>query len=129
MPGVFRMSVDLAVKEAERAAKLGIPALATFPNVEMGLRDQTGAHILEPDNIINRATRAIKDAVPEIGIITDVALDPFTSHGHDGILRDGIIVNDETVAQVAARSRAAGRGRLRHHCAFRHDGRPHRRHS
>lgn len=102
MPGVFRMSVDLAVKEAERAAKLGIPALATFPNVDMGLRDQTGAHILEPDNVINRATRAIKAAVPEIGVITDVALDPFTSHGHDGILRDGIIVNDETVAQVAA---------------------------
>ena len=102
MPGVFRLSVDLAVKEAERAAKLGIPALATFPNVDMGLRDQTGSHILEPDNLINRATRAIKAAVPEIGIITDVALDPFTSHGHDGILREGIIVNDETVAQVAA---------------------------
>ncbi|MCX8567893.1 porphobilinogen synthase [Aminobacter sp. MET-1] len=102
MPGVFRLSVDLAVKEAERAAKLGIPALATFPNVDMGLRDQTGSHILEPDNLINRTTRAIKAAVPEIGIITDVALDPFTSHGHDGILRDGIIVNDETVAQVAA---------------------------
>ena len=104
MPGVFRLSVDLAVKEAERAAKLGIPALATFPNVDMSLRDQTGSHILEPDNLINRATRAIKAAVPEIGIITDVALDPFTSHGHDGILRDGIIVNDETVAQVAAAS-------------------------
>ena len=102
MPGVFRLSVDLAVKEAERAAKLGIPALATFPNVDMGLRDQTGSHILEPDNLNNRTTRAIKAAVPEIGIITDVALDPFTSHGHDGILREGIIVNDETVAQVAA---------------------------
>ncbi|WP_378943027.1 porphobilinogen synthase [Mesorhizobium sp. ANAO-SY3R2] len=102
MPGVFRMSVDLAVREAERAARLGIPALATFPNVDMDLRDQTGSHVLDPDNIINRATRAIKAAVPEIGIITDVALDPFTSHGHDGILRDGIIVNDETVEQVAA---------------------------
>ena len=102
MPGVFRMSVDLAVKEAERAAKLGIPAIATFPNVDIALRDQTGSHILDPDNVINRATRAIKAAVPEIGIITDGALDPFTSHGHDGILRDGIIVNDETVAQVAA---------------------------
>ncbi|WP_027057300.1 porphobilinogen synthase [Mesorhizobium loti] len=102
MPGVFRLSLDLAVKEAERAAKLGIPALATFPNVELALRDQTGSHILDPENIINRATRAIKDAVPEIGIITDAALDPFTSHGHDGILRDGIIVNDETVEQVAA---------------------------
>jgi len=102
MPGVFRLSVDLAVKEAERAAKLGIPALATFPNVEMKLRDQTGSAILDPDNLINRATRAIKDAVPDIGVITDAALDPFTSHGHDGILRDGIIVNDETVEQVTA---------------------------
>jgi porphobilinogen synthase len=102
MPGVSRLSVDLAVKEAERAAKLGIPALATFPNVELSLRDQTGSAILDPDNLINEATRAIKSAVPEIGIITDVALDPFTSHGHDGILREGIIVNDETVAQVAA---------------------------
>ncbi|MCA0034681.1 porphobilinogen synthase [Mesorhizobium sp. B263B2A] len=102
MPGVFRLSIDLAIKEAERAARLGIPALATFPNVDLALRDQTGSHILDPDNVINRATRAIKDAVPEIGIITDAALDPFTSHGHDGILRDGIIVNDETVEQVAA---------------------------
>ncbi|CAM5371832.1 porphobilinogen synthase [Aquamicrobium terrae] len=102
MPGVFRLSIDLAVKEAERAAKLGIPALATFPNVEMGLRDQTGSAILDPENVINRATRAIKRAVPEIGLITDAALDPFTSHGHDGILRDGVIVNDETVEQVAA---------------------------
>lgn len=102
MPGVFRMTIDLAVKEAERAARLGIPAIATFPNVDLSLRDQTGSHILDADNVINRATRAIKAAVPEIGIITDAALDPFTSHGHDGILRDGIIVNDETVAQLTA---------------------------
>ena len=102
MPGVFRMTLDHAVREAERAARLGIPAIATFPNVDLSLRDQDGSHILDPDNIINRATRAIKAAVPEIGIITDAALDPFTSHGHDGILRDGIIVNDETVDQVAA---------------------------
>ncbi|MCB1418581.1 MAG: porphobilinogen synthase, partial [Notoacmeibacter sp.] len=102
MPGVKRMTVDLAVKEAERAAKLGIPALATFPNIAMDKRDVTGSHILDPDNVINKATRAIKAAVPEIGIITDVALDPFTSHGHDGILRDGIIVNDETVEMLAA---------------------------
>ena len=102
MPGIFRLSIDLAVKEVERAAKLGIPAIATFPNVDLGLRDQTGSHILDADNVINRATRAIKAAVPEIGVITDAALDPFTSHGHDGILREGIIVNDETVAQIAA---------------------------
>ncbi|MGB6118687.1 MAG: porphobilinogen synthase [Mesorhizobium sp.] len=102
MPGVFRLSIDVAVKEAEEAARLGIPALATFPNIDAGRKDVTGSHILDTDNLINQATRAIKAAVPEIGIITDAALDPFTSHGHDGILRDGIIVNDETVDQVAA---------------------------
>jgi len=101
MPGVYRYSVDLAVREAERAAKLGIPAIATFPNIGIKKRDVTGSAILDPDNLINQASRAIKAAVPEIGIITDVALDPFTSHGHDGILRDGVILNDETVAQVA----------------------------
>src|SRR5690606_4657333 len=98
----FRLSIDLAVKEAERAAKLGIPALATFPQLDLSLKDDAGSGIVNPDNLINRGTRAIKAAVPEIGIITDAALDPFTSHGHDGILRDGIIVNDETVEQVAA---------------------------
>lgn len=101
MPGVFRVTSDLAAKEAERAASLGIPAVATFPNIELDMRDQTGSNILLADNIINRTTRAIKAAVPEIGVITDVALDPFTDHGHDGILRDGKIVNDETVAQIA----------------------------
>jgi porphobilinogen synthase len=102
MPGVFRLSVDLAVKEVEHAAKLGIPAIATFPQIDFSLKDDAGSEILNPDNLINRGTRAIKHAVPEIGIITDGALDPFTSHGHDGILREGIIVNDETVNQVAA---------------------------
>nr|WP_244423583.1 porphobilinogen synthase [Nitratireductor pacificus] len=102
MPGVSRYSVDLAVKQAERMARLGIPAIATFPNIDQARRDETGSHSLDADNLINRATRAIKAAVPEIGIITDVALDPFTSHGHDGILRDGEIVNDETVSQIAA---------------------------
>ncbi len=101
MPGVQRLSVDHAVRAAEHAAKLGIPAIATFPNISADRKDTKGSHILDPDNLINRATRAIKQAVPEIGIITDVALDPFTSHGHDGILRDGIIVNDETVEMLA----------------------------
>jgi porphobilinogen synthase len=102
MPGVSRMSVDRAVEAARMAADLGIPALATFPNVEMEHRDQTGSYALEPDNLINQATRAIKQAAPNIGVITDVALDPFTDHGHDGILRDGEIVNDETVRALAA---------------------------
>ena len=100
MPGVFRMTVDLAVAEAERGAKLGIPAIATFPQIDNALKDDAGSEILDEHNLINRATRAIKAAVPQMGIITDVALDPFTSHGHDGILRNGIIVNDETVEQV-----------------------------
>jgi porphobilinogen synthase len=101
MPGVQRLSVDHAVRAAERAAKLGIPAIAIFPYIPLDKRDTKGSHILDPDNLINRATRAIKKAVPDIGVITDVALDPFTSHGHDGILRDGIIVNDETVEVLA----------------------------
>uniref|UniRef100_A0A7C1T3U4 Delta-aminolevulinic acid dehydratase n=1 Tax=Agrobacterium albertimagni TaxID=147266 RepID=A0A7C1T3U4_9HYPH len=100
MPGVFRMSVDKAVEAAREAADLGIPALATFPNVEMELRDQTGSEVLKSNNILSQVTAAIKKAVPNIGVITDVALDPFTSHGHDGILRDGEIVNDETVDQL-----------------------------
>ena len=102
MPDVQRLTIDRAVREAERAAKLGIPCIATFPYISMEKRDISGSHSLDEDNLINRATRAIKAAVPEIGIITDAALDPFTSHGHDGILRNGIIVNDESVAQICA---------------------------
>ena len=101
MPGVNRLSIDKAVEAAREAADLGIPALATFPNIENSLRDENGSNSLAADNLINEATRAIKKAVPGIGVITDVALDPFTSHGHDGILRDGEIINDETVAQIA----------------------------
>ena len=101
MPGVNRMTVDKAVEAVREAADLGVPAIATFPNIEMHLRDETGSNSLVADNLINRATEAFKKAVPTIGVITDVALDPFTSHGHDGILRDGTIVNDETVDQVA----------------------------
>ncbi len=100
MPGISRYSVDLVLKEAEKAAKLGIPAIAPFPNVSLSKRDQTGSEILNPDNLICQFIRAIKKEVPEIGIITDAALDPFTDHGHDGVLRDGIIANDESVEQI-----------------------------
>ena len=100
MPGVNRMSVDKLVEAAKEAADLGIPAIATFPNIEMELRNETGSNALEANNLINQATIAVKKAVPNIGMITDVALDPFTSHGHDGILRGDEIVNDETVEQV-----------------------------
>ncbi|MBB3945842.1 porphobilinogen synthase [Rhizobium skierniewicense] len=100
MPGVSRMSVDRLVEAAKEAADLGVPAIATFPNIDLALRDETGSQVLKADNLINQATIAVKKAVPNIGLITDVALDPFTSHGHDGILRGDIIVNDETVDQV-----------------------------
>jgi porphobilinogen synthase len=98
MPGVERLSVDQAVREAARAAKLTIPCLALFPYTDPSLRDETGSEALNPDNLVCRAIRAIKKEVPDIGILCDVALDPFTSHGHDGLLRDGVILNDETVA-------------------------------
>jgi len=98
MPGVERLSIDEAVRAAERAAKLAIPCLALFPYTDPSLRDHDGSEALNPENLVCRAVRAIKKAVPEIGILCDVALDPYTSHGHDGLLRDGVIANDETVA-------------------------------
>jgi porphobilinogen synthase len=98
MPGVERLSVDQAVREAERAAKLTIPCIALFPYTDPSLRDETGSEALNPDNLVCRAIRAIKKEFPEIGVLCDVALDPFTSHGHDGLLRDGVVLNDETVA-------------------------------
>src|SRR5438876_4613493 len=97
MPGVERLSVDEAVREAERAAELAIPCLALFPYTDPKRRDQDGSEALNPDNLVCRAIRAIKQTVPEVGVLCDVALDPYTSHGHDGLLRDGVILNDESV--------------------------------
>src|SRR5947209_8928027 len=97
MPGVERLSVDQAVREAVRAAELDIPCLALFPYTDPKLRDEAGSEALNPDNLVCRAIRAIKKEVPEIGSLCDVALDPYTSHGHDGLLRGDEIVNDETV--------------------------------
>jgi porphobilinogen synthase len=99
MPGVDRINIDEACREAEKAARLGIPAIAPFPYVEKDLRDPTGSEAIKASNLMCRAVRAIKKAVPEIGIITDAALDPYTSHGHDGLMADdGRILNDPTVA-------------------------------
>ena len=98
MPGVERLSVDDMVRAAEQAAKLTIPCIAIFPYTEPKLRDENGSEALNPENLVCQAIRAIKKAVPEIGVLCDVALDPYTSHGHDGLMRDGIILNDETVA-------------------------------
>ena len=101
MPGVERFTPDRAVEAARQAHALGIPAVATFANIVRACKDRTGSHALDADNIINRVTAAIKEAVPQIGVITDAALDPFTDHGHDGVLRDGVIVNDESVDIIA----------------------------
>jgi porphobilinogen synthase len=101
MPGVFRYSIDLATQAIAEAAALGIPAVALFPNIDAGLRDESASVALDPDNLVCRACRAIKQAVPEIGVITDVALDPYTSHGHDGLLVGDEIVNDASVAVLA----------------------------
>ena len=98
MPGIERLSVDEVAREAVRAARLKIPCIALFPYTDPKLRDEAGSEALNPDNLVCRAIRAIKNEVPEIGVLCDVALDPFTSHGHDGLLRDGVILNDETVA-------------------------------
>ncbi|MBV9262345.1 MAG: porphobilinogen synthase [Pseudolabrys sp.] len=97
MPGVERLSVDQIVREAERAAKLTIPCVALFPYTDPALRDEEGSEALNPDNLVCQAIRAIKKEVPEVGILCDVALDPYTSHGHDGLLHEGEILNDETV--------------------------------
>ncbi len=97
MPGVSRYSVDLAVKKAEEAAELGIPAIALFPNTAKELRTPDGREALNANNLVCQAVSAVKKAVPDIGIMCDVALDPYTSHGHDGLMDGGEIVNDATL--------------------------------
>jgi len=98
MPGVDRLTVDQAVRDAERAMKLDIPCIALFPYTEPSLRDENGSEALNPNNLVCQSVRAIKQEFPDIGVLCDVALDPFTSHGHDGLIEDGKILNDETVA-------------------------------
>jgi porphobilinogen synthase len=98
MPGVERMSIDLATEIAAQAVELGIPALALFPAISADLKSEDGAEALKVDNLLGRAVTHMKAQVPDIGLIADVALDPYTSHGHDGLLVDGEILNDETVA-------------------------------
>lgn len=97
MPGVQRLSVDLLVEAAKAAAAEGIPALALFPNTPGQLRSEGAEEAYNPDNLMCRALSAIKDAVPEIGLIADVALDEYSSNGQDGLVRDGVILNDETI--------------------------------
>ena len=101
MPGVERLSVDLLGAAAKQAAALGIPCIALFPNTPAGKRTADGREALNPDNLVCRAIKAIKDACPDIGVLCDVALDPYTSHGHDGLMADdGRILNDETLEML-----------------------------
>jgi porphobilinogen synthase len=97
MPKVERLSIDLAMEVAAEAESLGIPALALFPAIAPELKSEDGAEALKVDNLLGRAIARIKREVPGIGLIADVALDPYTTHGHDGLLVDGEILNDETV--------------------------------
>ncbi|AHK77889.1 delta-aminolevulinic acid dehydratase [Ectothiorhodospira haloalkaliphila] len=98
MPGVERLSIDLLIEEAKVSARLGIPAMALFPVVPMEKKSEDAAEAYNPNGLAQTAVRALKDAVPEIGVITDVALDPFTTHGQDGLIDEtGYVLNDETV--------------------------------
>ena len=104
MPGVARLSIDLAVAAAQSAFEIGIPVIALFPNTPAEKRTEDGREALNPENLVCRAVRAIKAQVPDIGILCDVALDPYTNHGHDGLLIGDTIVNDETVEILVKQS-------------------------
>jgi len=97
MPGVERLSIDLLVAAAREAADLGIPAICIFPYTDPALKTDCCREAWSADNLSNRAIAAVKNAVPEVAVMTDIALDPYNAQGHDGIVRDGVILNDETV--------------------------------
>ena len=105
LPGVSRWSIDGIVARGREARDLGIPCIALFPNTPSHLRTDDGREALNPDNLMCRAIRALKDAVPEIGVLTDVALDPYTTHGHDGLVdAAGYVVNDTTAEVLVAQA-------------------------
>ncbi|MCL4156098.1 UNVERIFIED_CONTAM: hypothetical protein GTU68_061344 [Idotea baltica] len=106
MPGVERMTIDVAVRRVEEAAELGVPCVALFPNIDASLRSADCAEAWNPENLICRATRAIKAAVPQIGIMEDVALDPYNALGHDGIVIGDEIINDESVEALVKQALA-----------------------
>jgi len=102
MPGVERLSVAEAAKAAVEARALGVPAIAVFPHIDGARKDALGTAAADPNGLVARAVKAMKDAAPEVGIMCDVALDPFTDHGHDGVLEDGRILNDATIERLVA---------------------------
>jgi porphobilinogen synthase len=104
MPGVYRLTVDLLVDAVREARDLGVPAVALFPVTDPKDKSPDGEESFNPDNLVCRAVRAVKEAVPDVGIVCDVALDPFTTHGQDGLVRDGYVVNDETIEVLIKQS-------------------------
>ena len=100
MPGIERLSVAECAKAAVQARELGIPAIAVFPYIDGSTKDASGSRAADPDGVVSRAVRAMKAAAPEVGIMCDVALDPFTDHGHDGLIVDGRIDNDSTIEKL-----------------------------
>ncbi len=105
MPGAPRLSIKGAARAAVEARALGVPAIAVFPNIAPGLKDARGSAAADPDGLICRAVKAMKDAAPEVGVMCDVALDPFTDHGHDGLIENGRILNDATIEALVAQAR------------------------
>jgi porphobilinogen synthase len=104
MPGVERLTIDQVVLAAKQAEKLGIPAIALFPQTPEKLKSEDGREAINPDNLVCRTVRAIKAATANVGVICDVALDPYTSHGHDGLVEDGRVLNDPTVEMLVKQS-------------------------
>jgi porphobilinogen synthase len=104
MPGVVRVTVDRVARHVEPAVRLGIPAIALFPMTPRDRKDAEGTEALNPDNLVCRAARALKREFPDLGLVGDVALDPYTDHGHDGVLRHGYVANDESVEILAAQA-------------------------
>lgn len=106
MPGIERLTVDELIRDAERAVALGIPAVALFPNVGSDTRSEDGAEAWNPEGLVPRAVAALKQTLPELGVITDAALDPYTTHGHDGLIDDaGYVLNDETIEALTRQAR------------------------
>ena len=100
LPGVERLSVRGAAAAAREARRLGVPAIAVFPHIDGARKDPHGSAASDPDGLVARAVKAMKEAAPEVGVMCDVALDPFTDHGHDGVVQDGVVANDATVARL-----------------------------
>jgi porphobilinogen synthase len=104
MPGVDRVTLDLLAAHVEKAVRLGIPAVALFPATPLEKKDAEGSESANPENLICSASRLLKKAFPELGLVGDVALDPYTDHGHDGVLRRGYVANDETLEKLTAQA-------------------------